>query len=44
MLAQELPLGVWTNPVYESSRASLPAKQVITVGSSSVLTLSCYMI
>ena len=31
----ELPLGVWTNPVYKTSRASLPAKQAVTAGSSS---------
>ena len=30
----ELPLGVWTNPVYKTSWASLPAKQAVTVGSS----------
>ena len=30
----ELQLGVWTNPVYKTSWASLPAKQAITVGSS----------
>ena len=29
------PLGVWTNPVHKTSWASLPAKQAITVGSSS---------
>ena len=40
----ESPLGVWTNPVYKTSWASLPAKQPITVGSSSGLTWSCYMI
>ena len=40
----ESPLGVWTNPVYKISWASLPAKQAITVGSSSVLKWSCYMI
>ena len=40
----ESPLGVWTNPVYKISWASLPAKQAITVGSSSGLTWSCYMI
>ena len=34
----ESPLGIWTNPVYKISRASLPAKQAITVGSSSGLT------
>ena len=38
------PLGVWTNPVYKTSWASLPDKQAITVGSSSGLTWSCYMI
>ena len=27
--------GVWTNPVYKTSWASLPAKQAVTVGSSS---------
>ena len=31
----ESPLGVWTNPVYKTSWASLPAKQAITVDSSS---------
>ena len=31
----ESPLSVWTNPVYKTSWASLPAKQAITVGSSS---------
>ena len=31
----ELPLGVWTNLVYKTSWVSLPAKQAITVGSSS---------
>ena len=40
----ESPLGVWTNPVYKISWASLPAKQAITVGSSSGLTWTCYMI
>ena len=30
----ELQLGVWTNPVYKTSWASLPAKQAITVGCS----------
>ena len=39
----ESPLGVWTNPVYKISWASLPAKQAITVGSSSGLKWSCYM-
>ena len=28
-------LGVWTNPVYKTSWASLPAKQAVTVGFSS---------
>ena len=28
-------LGVWTNPVYKTSWASLPAKQAVTVGLSS---------
>ena len=27
-------LGVWTNPVYKASWASLPAKQAVTVGFS----------
>ena len=40
----ESPLGVWTNPVYKTSWASLAAKQAVTVGSSSGLTWSCYMI
>ena len=40
----ESPLGVWTNPVYKISWASLPTKQAITVVSSSGLTLSCHMI
>ena len=40
----ESPLGVGTNPVYNISWASLPAKQPITVGSSSGLTWSRYMI
>ena len=40
----ESPLGVWTNPVYKISCTSLPAKQALTVGSSSGLTWSCYMI
>ena len=31
----ESPLGVWTNSVCKTSWASLPAKQAITVGSSS---------
>ena len=31
----ELPLSVWTYPVYKTSWASLPDKQAITVGSSS---------
>ena len=31
----ELQLSVWTNPVFKTSWASLPAKQAITVGSSS---------
>ena len=31
----EYPLCVWTNPVYKTSWASLPAKQAIPVGSSS---------
>ena len=31
----ESPLGVWANPVYKTSWASLPAKQAITVDSSS---------
>ena len=31
----ELPLGVWTNPVYKTSRVSLSAKQAVTAGSSS---------
>ena len=31
----ESPLSVWTNPVYKTSSASLPAKQAITVDSSS---------
>ena len=34
----ESPLGVWTNPVYKISCTSLPAKQALTVGSSSGLT------
>ena len=31
----ESPLSVWTNPVYKTSWESLPAKQAITVSSSS---------
>ena len=31
----ESPLSVWTNPVYKTSWASLPAKQAVTVGFSS---------
>ena len=31
----EMLLGVWTNPVYKTSWASLPSKQAITVGFSS---------
>ena len=31
----ESPLGVWANPVYKTSWASLPAKQAVTVGFSS---------
>ena len=31
----ESPLGFWINPVYKTSWASLPAKQAITVDSSS---------
>ena len=30
----ELQLGVWTNPVYKTSWASLPAKQAVTASSS----------
>ena len=40
----ELSHSVWTNPVYKTFWASLPAKQAITVGSSSVLMWSCDMI
>ena len=31
----ESPLGFWTAPVYKASRTSFPAKQSVTVGSSS---------
>ena len=40
----EWPLGVRTNPVYKTSWASLLGNQAITVGSSSSLTWSSYMI
>ena len=32
-------LGLWTNPVYKTSWASLPAKQAVTVGLSSVFNM-----
>ena len=37
-------IGVWTNPVYKTSWASLAGKQAVTVGFSSGLTWSCYSV